>query len=476
MEDHQNLLVSSSSSSSMLELDVENGHYYYPTFSSTPSSSHHLELKHLLETHPCWCYVIFWRSLNTVPPSSSSELVLTWADGHFRSSSSAADDKKVVQGKRSDSRELYALFDMESSDVDGNDPEWFYLNSISRSLPAGGAAAKAFISGNYVWLDGYQELGRFECERAREALIHGIRTMICFPTAHGVVEMGSSVRINHDLVLVEKIKSLIGSSSSSISTGELERSARLGSVQEQQDKGLFRDMCKNVKEFDDYDVEKFPKFEIVNFANTNDRNDTAKIQKVGKKRGRKPSVGKDRPINHVEAERQRREKLNSKFYALRAVVPHVSKMDKASLLGDAVSYINNLRTKVEELESQVLMSPKNHPPPPPPPQHLNASSTSTGTVSDFEEATAISTDDDEVEVRLVGTDAMIRVRCKNTNHPGAKLMDALRQLELQVNHASMSSFDHLMLIDVVIKVPSRGCLQTEDALRRAILSSFSTST
>ncbi|KAL1828654.1 hypothetical protein ACET3Z_007066 [Daucus carota] len=461
MEDHQNLLVSSSSSSSMLELEVENGHYYYPTFSSTPSSQH-LELKHLLESHPCWCYVIFWRSLNNLPPSSSSDLVLTWADGQFRSSSSAANgtvgDKEVVQGKRSDSREFCALFDMESSDVDGNDPEWFYLNSISRSLPAGGAAAKSFISGNYVWLDGYQELGSCECERAREALIHGVRTMICFPTAHGVVEMGSSVRINQDLVLVQKIKSLIA-----ISTTP-------GLVQEQQDKGLLLDVyTNNVKKLDDHQ-QKFqtPKIEIISFANTNDRNENAKIQKVGKKRGRKPSVGKDRPINHVEAERQRREKLNSKFYALRAVVPNVSKMDKASLLGDAVSYINDLKTKLEDLESH-----KNSPPPPPPPQ-LNACSTSTSAVSDVDEATTMSTDDDEVEVKLVGTDAMIRVRCKNNNYPGAKLMNALRELELEVNHASMSSFDQLMLIDVVIKVPSEGCLRSEDALRQAIVSSLST--
>ena len=47
-----------------------------------------------------------------------------------------------------------------------------------------------------------------------------------------------------------------------------------------------------------------------------------------------------------EAEWQRREKFNQRFYALRAIVPNKSKMDKASLLGDAISYITDLQKKM----------------------------------------------------------------------------------------------------------------------------------
>ncbi|CAA2965343.1 transcription factor bHLH13-like isoform X2 [Olea europaea var. sylvestris] len=71
-----------------------------------------------------------------------------------------------------------------------------------------------------------------------------------------------------------------------------------------------------------------------------------------RKRGRKPANGREEALNHVEAERQRREKLNQRFYALRAVVPNISKMDKASLLGDAIAYITELQKKLNDMESE----------------------------------------------------------------------------------------------------------------------------
>ncbi|PKU77840.1 Transcription factor ATR2 [Dendrobium catenatum] len=44
-------------------------------------------------------------------------------------------------------------------------------------------------------------------------------------------------------------------------------------------------------------------------------------------------------------------KLNYKFYTRYAIVSNISKMEKASLLGNAISYINELRLKLQALES-----------------------------------------------------------------------------------------------------------------------------
>ena len=72
-----------------------------------------------------------------------------------------------------------------------------------------------------------------------------------------------------------------------------------------------------------------------------------------KRRGRKPGPRPEGPtVSHVEAERQRRDKLNRRFCDLRAAVPTVSRMDKASLLADAAAYIAELRARVARLEDE----------------------------------------------------------------------------------------------------------------------------
>lgn len=172
----------------------------------------------------------------------------------------------------------------------------------------------------------------------------------------------------------------------------------------------------------------------------------------------------------MEAERQRREKLNHRFYALRAVVPNVSRMDKASLLSDAVAYINELKGKIDELESQQQRGNKKVKLEMMDNNMDNQSTTTTTTTSTVVDqltrplvCCAL-----EIDVKIIGPDAMVRVQSENVNHPGARLMGALRDLEFQVHHASMSCVNDLMVQDVVVKIPN-GMRSSEEGLRSAIL-------
>lgn len=69
-------------------------------------------------------------------------------------------------------------------------------------------------------------------------------------------------------------------------------------------------------------------------------------------RFRKGTPNEDLSANHVLAERRRREKLNERFIILRSLVPFVTKMDKASILGDTIEYVKQLRKKIQDLETR----------------------------------------------------------------------------------------------------------------------------
>ncbi|KAL6596160.1 hypothetical protein ACP70R_047524 [Stipagrostis hirtigluma subsp. patula] len=55
--------------------------------------------------------------------------------------------------------------------------------------------------------------------------------------------------------------------------------------------------------------------------------------------------------DHVLAERKRREKISQRFVALSKIVPGLTKMDKASVLGDAIKYVKQLQEQVKRLET-----------------------------------------------------------------------------------------------------------------------------
>ncbi|MED6170724.1 hypothetical protein PIB30_033783 [Stylosanthes scabra] len=69
------------------------------------------------------------------------------------------------------------------------------------------------------------------------------------------------------------------------------------------------------------------------------------------------------PAKNLMAERRRRKKLNDRLYMLRSVVPNISKMDRASILGDAIEYMKELLQKINDLHNE-LQSMPSHPPAP----------------------------------------------------------------------------------------------------------------
>ncbi|KAG8374532.1 hypothetical protein BUALT_Bualt10G0004700 [Buddleja alternifolia] len=393
-----------------------------------------------------WNYAIFWQASK----DKDGGLVLTWGDGHYQGtktstilSKSSCHEPQSINNPEKNKLALGIQFlfgDNNETDArDVTELEWFYMASVTRSFATtDDLVFRAFTTGSNVWLTGDQEIF-CNCERAKEAQLHGIKTVICIATSCGVVELGSCDLIKQDWEVMQ----LIGKSLSQAN---------------------FTANFPSLPSFNHYEDQK-----KVDVADNNAKSSSDSGNTILPSRKRAKTSANTREVmlvNHVEAERQRREKLNQRFYALRSVVPNVSKMDKASLLADAVSYINQLKAKVNDFEAKCQVESTR--------QQQNKTDNfveydvkSISAAVDFTPSYGAYDLTMEIEVKIFGSEAMIRVQSPDVNYPCARLMNVMSGLEFQIIHVSVSSIRAIMFQDVVIRIPHG--VYSEEALKTAIV-------
>ncbi|XP_065848925.1 transcription factor bHLH35 isoform X2 [Euphorbia lathyris] len=64
-------------------------------------------------------------------------------------------------------------------------------------------------------------------------------------------------------------------------------------------------------------------------------------------------AGSSAACKNKVSEKNRRKKLNERLFALRAVVPNISKMDKASIIKDAIDYIQELHEQEKRIQGEI---------------------------------------------------------------------------------------------------------------------------
>lgn len=176
-------------------------------------------------------------------------------------------------------------------------------------------------------------------------------------------------------------------------------------------------------------------------------------EKRPRKRGRKPANGREEPLNHVEAERQRREKLNQHFNALRAVVPNVSRADKASLLKEAVAYIIELQMRLKEIESD---------------KEVNGCVSTEGFAVEAELNSGNQEQTPSIDIESGCDEVIVRVSLPLNAHPTSRLIQAIKDTNACIVHANFSIGSEQVLHTFIVK--SQGSEQlTKEKLIKAFV-------
>ncbi|KAG9457957.1 hypothetical protein H6P81_002465 [Aristolochia fimbriata] len=174
---------------------------------------------------------------------------------------------------------------------------------------------------------------------------------------------------------------------------------------------------------------------------------------------RKPATQDELSANHVLAERRRREKLNERFIVLRSLVPFVTRMDKASILGDTIEYVKQLRKKIQDLESR----PRTE------------TTTTTTHVSDRaatgddrsaekrkvrvvegKAARAVAAPvNDSLQVSIIENDALLELQCSDREGLLLEVMQTMHRLRMEVAAVQSSTANGAIVANLRAKVKEK---------------------
>nr|XP_027107757.1 transcription factor bHLH18-like [Coffea arabica] len=164
-------------------------------------------------------------------------------------------------------------------------------------------------------------------------------------------------------------------------------------------------------------------------------------------KAKKPG-GRVRPpsqtYDHIIAERKRREQLSQRFMALSAIVPGLKKMDKSSILGDAIEYLKHLQERVKTLEEKaarqtmesVVLVKRS--------QLLLEDEGSSDEVAGPNEQPL-----PEFEAKVCDKNVLLRIHCKNYKGVLIKILSQIDKLNLAVLNTCVSPFGNFAL-DITI--------------------------
>ncbi|XP_044500645.1 transcription factor FAMA [Mangifera indica] len=180
-------------------------------------------------------------------------------------------------------------------------------------------------------------------------------------------------------------------------------------------------------------------------------------------------------MTHIAVERNRRKQMNEHLRVIRSLMPgsYVQRGDQASIIGGVIEFVRELEQLLQCLESQkrrrlmgdsssmaVQQQASLFPPPLPfPNDQMKIMDFETGLREETAENKSCLAD---VEVKLLGFDAMIKILSRRRPGQLIKTIAALEDLQFNILHTNITTIEQTVLYSFNVKVASGSRFTAED--------------
>ncbi|CAN6234537.1 unnamed protein product [Urochloa humidicola] len=173
---------------------------------------------------------------------------------------------------------------------------------------------------------------------------------------------------------------------------------------------------------------------------------------------------------NILMERDRRRKLNEKLYALRSVVPNITKMDKASIIKDAIEYIQRLQAEERQVlqEVRALESGAGGGGAPPQPEEETTKLKRASSVPSMAPPPP-PVEVLELRVSEVGERVLVvSVTCGKRRDAMARVCRAIEELRLRIITASITAVAGCLMHTVFVEVDQMDRIQMKEMVAAAL--------